>query len=125
MYTLVWGQCTDLMRIKLEASSNFNTFKINVDVIALLQEIKSITFKFEDQKYIYHSLMMVYQNFYSFCQGQEITNTKYLEQFNNIVDIVEHHDGKFGHEPILVDKDEAYDAIDVATCTVDDREEAL
>ena len=120
-HTLVWGQCTDLMCIKLEASTNFGTFKKNVDVIALLQEIKSITFKFEDQTYIYHSLMMAYQNFYSFHQGQEITNTKYLGQFNNLVDIVEKHDGKFGHEQILVDKDEEYDAIEIADHPVDDQ----
>ena len=69
--------------------------------------------------------MVAYQNFYSFHQGQEITNTKYLEQFNNLVDIAEQNDGKFGHEQILVDKDEEYDAIDIAKCTVDDQEEAL
>ena len=123
-YTLVWGQFTDLMRIKLKASLNYDTLKKNVDVIAFLQEIKSITFKFEDQKYIYHSLMVAYQNFYSFCQGQEITNTKYLEQFNNLVDIVEQHDGKFGNEQILIDKDEIYDKIAVANRTIENREAA-
>ena len=48
-----------------------------------------------------------------------------MEQFNNFVDKVEQHDGKFGHEQILVDKDEEHDAIDIADHTVDDQEEAL
>ena len=69
--------------------------------------------------------MVAYQNFYSFCQGQEITNTKYLEHFNNLIDIVEQHDGKFSYEQILIDKDEICDKITVANRTIENQEEAL
>ena len=44
------------MCTKLEASTNYITIKTNVNAIELLKAIKAITFKFETQKYVYHSV---------------------------------------------------------------------
>ena len=74
-----------------------------MDPIALLKEIKAITFKFEEQKYICHSLHMAYRNFYTFKQLPETSNTKYLEQFNNLVDIVIQHSGCLGLDETLME----------------------
>ena len=65
-FSLIWGQCSDLMRVKIKAHSDFNTFNEEQDPVALLKAIKSINFKFEEHKYIYHSVYETYRNFYVF-----------------------------------------------------------
>ena len=108
VYSIVWGQCTDYMRQKLEAKENYETFNDAQDPFGLLKEIKSITFKFEEHRYIYHSLYESYRMFYAFRQTQEMGNTEYLEQFKNLVDVLEQHGGSLGHDVTLLDQDDEY-----------------
>ena len=56
MYNIVWGQCTDVLKAKLEGIANYNNMKTNMDVVALIKAIKKIVFKFEDQRYVPASL---------------------------------------------------------------------
>ena len=46
---------------------------------------------------------MSYLNFYTFRQQTDTPNTKYLEQFKNLVDIIEQHGGSLGQEEVLAD----------------------
>ena len=64
--SLVWGQCTDVMREKLESLTTFNTIKANYDVLELLNQMKIITFKFEDQKYPFSSVYFANKKFYNY-----------------------------------------------------------
>ena len=50
-YSLILGQCTDLMKDKLKASTKWNDVQTKQDALELLNEIKTITFKFEEQKF--------------------------------------------------------------------------
>ena len=51
-YSLVIGQCTDLLQSKLKQQANWSTISQDQDVIALISLIKTITFRFEDQKFL-------------------------------------------------------------------------
>ena len=55
-FTLVIGQCTEVMLKKLEALSEFKTIKEKCDVLVLLEQIKILMFKYEEQKYCYSSV---------------------------------------------------------------------
>ena len=100
-YTLIWGQCSDMMRAKIEASKNYSQMRSTYDSIMLLKELKDVTFRFEDQKYIYESLYLSYKNFFNFRQKNDMSITQYLETFNNMVDVMEQHGGILGTEPQL------------------------
>jgi hypothetical protein len=64
VYSLVWGQCTDYLRAKLESKDDYAAMKAEYDTIELLKNIKDCVFKFTDQKYATHSLHEAMRKFY-------------------------------------------------------------
>ena len=62
-------------------------------MLGLLEAIKTIIYKFKDQKYIPLSLHHAKRNFYAFRQGN-LPNPDYLDRFMNLVDIAESYDAK-------------------------------
>jgi hypothetical protein len=56
LYSLVWGQCTDAMQAKVEATSTFNAIFASNDGIELLKTIKQVSFNFQSQKYPAHAV---------------------------------------------------------------------
>lgn len=59
----------------------------------LLGLIKTIMHCFKDQKFLPLALYNAKLNLYSFCQGN-LSNDKYLQRFNNLVDITTLYDSK-------------------------------
>jgi hypothetical protein len=92
-YSLILGQCTELLRAKMKQSADWATISVAFDVLGLILRIKAIVFKFDDQKFLPVSLHQAKQNFYSLRQGT-ISNAEYLEKFNNLVDIASSYDGE-------------------------------
>ena len=62
------------------------------DMFALLEAIKTMIYKFEDQKYLPLSLHNTKTNFYNFRQGT-MTNTDYLNKFMNLTEMAESYEG--------------------------------
>jgi hypothetical protein len=56
VYSLIWGQCTEFLRAKLEAKAGYMKMKSEYETVELLKSIKDCVFKFSDQKYAPHSL---------------------------------------------------------------------
>ena len=48
-YSLIHGQCTKLLKSKLKTSANWETVSSQYDMLGLLEAIKTIIYKFEDQ----------------------------------------------------------------------------
>ena len=71
-----------------------------MDGISLLKAIKSIVYNFQDQKYLAHSIHDAKHQFCLLSQGKQTTQA-YLEQFQNVVDMIEHCGGSIGFEPGL------------------------
>ena len=103
-YSLVLGQCTDLLQSKLKQQQNWAAIALAQDVIQLIVLIKSITFKFEDQKYLPLALYQAKANIYNLRQ-LNMTNHEYLQRFNNLVDVATTYNG------------EIYDTAIVAICS--------
>jgi hypothetical protein len=87
-----WAQCTELLKSKLKQSGDWDQVSTVYDLLGLTRLIKSIVFKFDDQKFLPVSLHQAKQNFYIMRQGQ-MTNAEYLEKFNNLVDIASSYNG--------------------------------
>ena len=101
-YSLVWGQCTDAMRAKLEARNDHVTVAANGDVLGLLQNIKDATFNFQNQKYKPHALHEAKRRFYLSTQDKNATCQAYLERFKNHIEVIEHCGGTVD-EKVLID----------------------
>ena len=91
-YSLIFGQCTDLLKSKLKSSVNWDAMSSTYDMFALLEAIKTIIYKFEDQKYLPLSLHNAKTNFYNFRQGT-MTNHDYLDKFMNLTEMAESYEG--------------------------------
>lgn len=50
IYSLVWGQCTDIMHQKVEALDDHSKMSSEGDGMGLLRAIKDLVFNFQSQK---------------------------------------------------------------------------
>ena len=91
-YSLIFGQCTKLLKSKLKSSVNWDAMSSTYDMFALLEAIKTIIYKFKDQKYLPISLHNAKTNFYNFQEGT-MTNTGYLDKFMNLTEMAESYEG--------------------------------
>jgi hypothetical protein len=100
-YSLVIGQCTDLLHCKLKQQAHWSTISQEQDAIALISLIKTITFRFEDQKFLPLALYLSKANVYNLRQSN-MTNHEYLQRFQNLVDVATAYNGQL-HDQAIVD----------------------
>ena len=100
-YSLVLGQCTDLLQSKLKQQATWAAVSVAQDAILLITMIKSITFKFEDQKFLPLALYQAKANLYNMRQGN-LSNHDYLQRFNNLVDVATAYNGQL-HDRSIID----------------------
>jgi Reverse transcriptase (RNA-dependent DNA polymerase)/Zinc knuckle len=96
VYAIVYGQCTDIVRQKIEALAEFENKAMACDGLWLLQAIKSITYNFESLKSPFQSLHESQRRLMNCTQGKHVTTQMYLEQFKNIVDVLTSPGGEIG-----------------------------
>jgi hypothetical protein len=104
VYSLVWGQCTEYLRAKIEAKDSYEEMKAAYNTIELLKSIKDRVFKFSDQKYAAHSLHEAMRKFYAGHQDKTNNAQVYYQRFKNHVEVDEHCSGSVGNHDGLVDK---------------------
>ncbi|KAI2493199.1 hypothetical protein MHU86_21348 [Fragilaria crotonensis] len=112
LYSLVWGQCTDIMRQKLEAHETFAGVSTTGDGLGLLKLVKGIAFQFQSQKYLPHALHEALKRYYNCSQGKFASAQAYLEHFQNVIAVVTESGGSIaGHEGIenIIIGEEGYD----------------
>ena len=62
-YSLMFGQCTKLLKSKLKSRVNWDAMSSTYDMFAILEAIQTIIYKSEDQKYLPLSLHNAKTNF--------------------------------------------------------------
>ncbi len=117
-YSLVYGQCSDALRAKLESITNQSTVAAT-DVIGLLRNIKSATFSFQSQKYEPHALHEAKRRFYQTSQHKNATCQSYLETFQNSVEVLEYTGGETGTDMGLVERALASKDVTMETATAE------
>jgi hypothetical protein len=101
LYSLIWGQCTDVIQARIEALDKHNDMSNNGDSIALLKAIKALVYNFQSQKYQPLAVHDGMKRFYMIKQDKVSTCQAYLEKFQNCVDVLEHCGASVGHIPGL------------------------
>jgi hypothetical protein len=51
LYSLIWGQCMDIMRTKIELLAAFEAMSSTSNTLELLNPINNIVFNFQSQRY--------------------------------------------------------------------------
>jgi hypothetical protein len=81
LYSLVWGQCSDVIRTRIEALDNHEEMSLKGDSIGLLQAIKGIVYNFQSEKYRPMAIHEAMRRFYMIYQDKYMTCGAYLEKF--------------------------------------------
>ncbi|WP_288993360.1 hypothetical protein [uncultured Marinobacter sp.] len=100
-YALVIGQCADLLQSKLKQQTQWAAISQDQDVIRLLNLIKTITFRFEDQKFLPLALYQAKSSLYSLRQAS-MNNHDYLQRFQTLVDVAMSYHGQL-HDQAIID----------------------
>jgi hypothetical protein len=79
--SLVWGQCTDVMRTRLQALDDCDDISEKGDLLALLNAIKVLVCNFQSQKCKPRALHDGKRGFYLLSQDKHITWQACLESF--------------------------------------------
>ena len=84
-YEMVWGQCSNQMRAKVEADPGYTTVRDSSDLLGLLKLIKLVSFDFHSQKSRPLGLLEVEKAFKNFRQRPDVTTDNYHEKFIHLV----------------------------------------
>jgi hypothetical protein len=122
--SLIWGQCTELLRAKLQAKDGYDQMKAEHNTVELLKSIKDCVFKFSDQEKAAHSL---HEALRKFCNGHQEKSSNAqdcYQRFKNHVEVVEHCGGSLGNHQGLIDKKLEERGLSIVTCSVNEHREA-
>ena len=98
VFALVWGQCTDILQQKIESEEGFASMSAENDGLLLIKTIKNITYQYQSQKYVPHSLFEAKKRYYMQYQGRTTTVQQFHVQFLNTVDVVKHSGGNIADD---------------------------
>jgi hypothetical protein len=114
VYTIVYGQCTELLKTRLQSLPKFEVARVSGDVISLLRMIKEV-FSLDGDKY---APMAVFQAIRKLCtiKQQKYSLHAFVEHFNNQLDVL-HQCGGTLTMPGVTISSAASEEVDLATCT--------
>ena len=101
-YSLIYGQCSDAMRVKLESRPNHETIESTADSIGLLENIRTVMYQFQSERYAPLALHDAKRRFYTFAQDKHTTCQQYHETKNN-AEVIEYCGGALGNDPGLIE----------------------
>jgi hypothetical protein len=97
--SLIWGQCTESLRAKLEAASGYTLMKTDYDSIELLKSINDCVFKFSSQKFGHQSRHEALRKCYTTYQDKNSNSNEYYQRIKNQIDVIEHCGARVGEHP--------------------------
>jgi hypothetical protein len=90
---LIWGQCSEAMKAKVESSSGCTIAEEENDGKWLLDNIKAITMQFDAKHNPYIAMLDATAGFLNCRQQRGQTNDSYLESIKSHTDTIEYHGG--------------------------------
>ena len=103
LYSVIWGQCTEAMKAKVESMSDYQGASLYNNGVELLKIIRSVCFNFASQKYLPQAVHEAKRRFYLQSQGKYMNAQDYLEQFTNHVDVLTHVGAVIGPDTTIVE----------------------
>ena len=101
LYTILWGQSTESIHVKVEARPVFNQIRMDSDGICLLNEIQIITLNVQEQWYLQLTIHQTKYNFYHLSQGKQSLE-QYYQWFNMLLCVLEQTQSTLWNDPGLI-----------------------
>ena len=116
LWALVWGQCSDTIRTRIQALDTYEDLHTASDSLQLLIAIKDLMFNVQERKYIPLSIHLAKRQFFLLLQGRN-TVGEYYEQFKNQTDILTHIGAGIGDDEAIMNQVLQSQGIDVDDAT--------
>lgn len=90
-YTLIWGQCSEPLRTRIEGHSEYSQVSNDYDPVGLLTIIRNLVFNYQAQKHPCHAVHDAKRKFFMHSMvSTKMSDSpqKYYESFNNVVDTI-------------------------------------
>ena len=123
LWALVWGQCSDTIRTRLQALDAYEDMHSTSDGLQLLIAIKDLMFNVQEQKYVPLSIHLAKRHFFLLSQGRN-TVGEYYNQFKNQTDVLEHIGAGIGDDEAIMKQVLRSQGIDVDEATEAEEEAA-
>jgi hypothetical protein len=89
-YAIVWGQCSPTVQDRVKASPTYQRVSADLDLIELLQLIRTSLYTGATSKDPAHALIDAMEWFHSFKQSGRMDNATYLHTFQSHIEAVDH-----------------------------------
>ena len=99
LWALVWGQCSDTIRTRLQVLDTHEDMHAASDGLRLLVAIKDLMYIVQEPKYVPLSIHLAKRQFFLLSQGRN-TVGEYYEQFKNQTDVLDHIGAGIGDDAI-------------------------
>ena len=123
LWALVWGQCSDTIRTRLQALDTYEDMHAASNGLHLLIAIKDLMFNVQEQKYVPLSIHLAKRQFFLLSQGRN-TIGEYYDQFKNQTDVLEHIDAGIGDDAAIMKQVLRNQGIEVDAATEAEEEAA-
>jgi hypothetical protein len=101
-YSIIYGQCSDGVRAKMEGMDNHISLSNAGDPIGLLRNVKTVMSNFQTTKYMPHAIYDCKRSLFLCRQDRDTTVPQYYKEFKSIVDVIEYNGGSLGADEGLV-----------------------
>ena len=103
LFWVIWGQCSEEMRNKLELDDQYEDLEDNDDCVNLLNKIREICFSVDEKRYVPLAMLEAKSKLYNIRQGPKEGSKAYCERFTKEVAIVMEYGGSIGIDKALVE----------------------
>jgi hypothetical protein len=100
---LVWGQCSDSIRSKIEGQTGYKEAMKGGDLIRLCKMIQAVMYQFKAHKKMSLSILEGKLRIYRYRQQPDQSTADYHKMFKRYVDAAEYNGGSFGYDKGLVE----------------------
>ena len=99
-YSVIWGQCSETLQHKLKNSKRWEIISTTQNPIDLLEQIKVISYRYEEDKYLPMSIHNAKSAFYRFNQ-RDLSLNDYRERYTNVVEIATSYENRLYDDKLL------------------------
>ena len=99
-YSVIWGQCSETLQHKLKNSKRWEIISTTQIPIDLLEQIKVISYRYEEDKYLPMFIHNAKPAFYRFNQ-RDLSLDDNRERYTNVVEIAKSYDNNLYDDKLL------------------------
>ena len=113
LHALVYGQCDEVLKTKLNSNADYIDSNERKDGILLLKAINQLVHKQEDTRYFCETYVKCIRSIVNFRQEKDTSLSDYLKQFQRRVESAESYGVELGTDNIVLNHLEDYEHRDI------------